>query len=82
LRPTAISEGPHLRAGAAGAPIDRHDPKWAKKGLFVMLMLEENLARVSTYLDVDSVLLTVQQGNQQVMAAQLADEADRAKVAL
>jgi hypothetical protein len=47
-----------------------------------MLMLEENLARVSTYLDVDSVLLTVQQGNQQVMAAQLADEADRAKVAL
>ena len=28
-----------------GAPIDRDDPKWAKKGLFVMLMLDENLAR-------------------------------------
>lgn len=63
-----------------GAPIDRDDPKWAKKGLFVMLMLEENLARVSTYLDVESLLLTVHQGNQQVMAAQLADETDRAKV--
>lgn len=63
-----------------GAPIDRNDPKWAKKGLFVMLMLEENLARVSTCLDVDSLLLTVKQGNQQVIAAQLADEADRTKV--
>ncbi len=45
-----------------GAPIDRNDPKWAKKGLFVMLMLEENLARVNTSLDVDSLLLTVKQG--------------------
>jgi GntR family transcriptional regulator/MocR family aminotransferase len=63
-----------------GAPIDRNDPKWAKKGLFVMLMLEENLARVSTFLDPDSLVLTIRQGNQQVMAAQLADEGDRAKV--
>jgi GntR family transcriptional regulator / MocR family aminotransferase len=63
-----------------GAPIDRSDPKWAKKGLFVMLMLEENLARVNTHLDVDSLLLTVKQGNLQVMSAQLADEGDRAKV--
>jgi GntR family transcriptional regulator/MocR family aminotransferase len=63
-----------------GAPIDRNDPKWAKKGLFVMLMLEENLARVNTSLDVDSLLLKVTQHNQQVMAAQLADETDRAKV--
>jgi GntR family transcriptional regulator / MocR family aminotransferase len=63
-----------------GAPIDRNDPKWAKKGLFVMLMLDENLARVNTSLDLDSLRLTVKQGNQQVAAAQLADEADRAKI--
>jgi GntR family transcriptional regulator/MocR family aminotransferase len=63
-----------------GAPIDRDDPKWAKKGLFVMLMLEENLARVNTSLDLDSLLLTVKQGNAQVISAQLADEADRTKI--
>ena len=34
---------PHDRIFALarpGAPIDRSDPKWAKKGLFVMLMLD------------------------------------------
>jgi GntR family transcriptional regulator/MocR family aminotransferase len=63
-----------------GAPIDRNDPKWAKKGLFVMLMLDENLARVDTWLDLDSLRLTVRQGNQQVAAAQLSDEEDRSKI--
>jgi GntR family transcriptional regulator/MocR family aminotransferase len=63
-----------------GAPIDRNDPKWAKKGLFVMLMLDENLARVDTCLDLDSLRLTVRQGNQQVAAAQLSDQEDRAKI--
>ncbi len=63
-----------------GAPIDRNEPQWAKKGLFVMLMLEENLARVNTFLDPESLVLTIKQGNQQVIAAQLADEADRTKV--
>ena len=63
-----------------GAPIDRADPKWAKKGLFVMLMLDENLARVDTFLDLESLVLTVKQGNQQVAAAQLGDAADRARI--
>jgi GntR family transcriptional regulator/MocR family aminotransferase len=63
-----------------GAPIERNDPKWAKKGLFVMLMLDENLARVNTCLDLETLLLTVKQGNQQAMAAQLADETDRTRV--
>ncbi len=74
---------PHDRIFALarpGAPIDRDDPKWAKKGLFVMLMLDENLARVSTSLDLDSLRLTVKQGNLQVASAQLADAEDRAKV--
>jgi GntR family transcriptional regulator / MocR family aminotransferase len=74
---------PHDRIFALarpGAPIDRGDAKWAKKGLFVMLMLDENLARVQTSLDLDSLLLTVRQGNQQALAARLADEADRGKL--
>ena len=74
---------PHDRVFALarpGAPIDRADPKWAKKGLFVMLMLDENLARVSTALDLDSLRLTVKQGNQQVASAQLADAEDRAHI--
>ncbi len=74
---------PHDRIFALarpGAPIDRSDPKWAKKGLFVMLMLDENLARVNTYLDLDSLHLTVKQGNQQVAAAQLTDETHRTRI--
>jgi GntR family transcriptional regulator / MocR family aminotransferase len=74
---------PHDRIFALarpGAPIDRADPKWAKKGLFVMLMLDENLARVNTSLDLDSLWLTVRQGNQQVASVQLADAEDRAKI--
>jgi GntR family transcriptional regulator/MocR family aminotransferase len=63
-----------------GAPIDRAEPKWAKKGLFVMLMLDENLARVQTSLDLDTLRLTVKQGNAQVAAAQLADAQDRAQI--
>jgi GntR family transcriptional regulator / MocR family aminotransferase len=63
-----------------GAPIDRDEPKWAKKGLFVMLMLDEGLARVNTELDLDSLRLCVKQGNHQVASGQLTDEADRAKL--
>jgi GntR family transcriptional regulator/MocR family aminotransferase len=63
-----------------GAPIDRAEPKWAKKGLFVMLMLDENLAQVQTSLDLDTLRLTVKQGNAQVAAAQLADAQDRAQI--
>ena len=38
-----------------------------------MLMLDENLARVETTLDVETMRLTVRQGNQQVASAQLTD---------
>jgi GntR family transcriptional regulator/MocR family aminotransferase len=40
-------------------PIDAESPRWAKKGLFLMLMLDEELARVQTYLDVETMQLTV-----------------------
>lgn len=63
-----------------GAPIDRDDPKWAKKGLFVMLMLDEGLARVNTSLDLDTLRLTVKEGNREVASAQLADAAERTQI--
>jgi GntR family transcriptional regulator / MocR family aminotransferase len=63
-----------------GAPFDTSEPKWGKKGLFVMLMLEEALARVRTTLDVDTMQLTIAQDNHQLLSADLRDEAARTKV--
>ena len=63
-----------------GAPIDAEDPKWAKKGLFAMLMLDEGLARVQTRLDLDSQRLTVMQGNREIATARLSDEAERVEI--
>lgn len=56
-----------------GSPIDPAAPRWAKKGLFVMLMLDEALARVQTHLDIDTVAFTANDGNRQVLSANLAD---------
>jgi len=63
-----------------GAPYDISEPKWGKKGLFVMLMLEEALARVRTTLDVDTMQLTIAQDNRQLLSADLRDEAARTRV--
>jgi GntR family transcriptional regulator / MocR family aminotransferase len=74
---------PHDRVFALarpGAPIEGEDPKWAKKGLFVMLMLDENLAKVATSLDPETMRLTVMDGNREVASADLSDQADRAKI--
>ena len=74
---------PHDRIFALvrpGAPFDLSQPRWGKKGLFVMLMLEEALARVSTTLDVETRKLTIMQGNSQLIVADLDDEAARARV--
>ncbi len=46
---------PHL-------PIDVAAPRWAKKGLFLMLMLDGALAQVRTHLAFDSLELTVLRG--------------------
>ncbi len=59
-----------------GAPIDPAEPKWAKKSLFLMLMLDDGLAELKTHLDVETRRLTVMQGNVQVLAANLDDERD------
>ena len=63
-----------------GAPYDIGQPRWGKKGLFVMLMLEEALARVRTTLDVETMQLTIVQDNRQLLVADLNDEGERAKV--
>ncbi|HTV19796.1 MAG TPA: MOSC domain-containing protein [Polyangiaceae bacterium] len=42
-----------------GMPIDPAAPRWMKKGAFLMLMLDESLARVHTRLDVDTLELTL-----------------------
>jgi GntR family transcriptional regulator/MocR family aminotransferase len=44
-----------------GAPVDNDDPQWAKKGLFVMLMLDEGLASMRTHLDLETLRLTAMQ---------------------
>jgi GntR family transcriptional regulator / MocR family aminotransferase len=63
-----------------GAPFDTSDPRWGKKGLFVMLMLEEALARVRTTLNVETMQLTITQDNHQLIVADLDDETARAQV--
>jgi len=74
---------PHDRAFALArptSPIDSHCAKWAKKGSFVMLMLDEALARVRTQLDVDTLDFTIMQGNEQVLAVNLGSERGRGEV--
>jgi GntR family transcriptional regulator / MocR family aminotransferase len=61
-------------------PIDPDEPKWAKKGLFIMLMLEEQLAQVQTHLNIDTLRLTIARNGEDVLAADLNSDADRAEV--
>ena len=74
---------PHDRIFALArprSPIETDTAKWAKKGLFVMLMLDEALARVRTQLDVETLDFTIQQGNQQLLAVNLASQKGRSQV--
>jgi GntR family transcriptional regulator/MocR family aminotransferase len=59
-----------------GAPIDPAEPKWAKKSLFLMLMLDDGLAELKTHLDSETRRLTVKDGNTQLLCADLDDERD------
>jgi GntR family transcriptional regulator/MocR family aminotransferase len=58
-----------------GVAITAEEPKWAKKGLFVMLMLDEGLASVRTHLDEQTLRLTVRDGERQLLSADLGDMA-------
>ncbi|HUN40252.1 MAG TPA: aminotransferase class I/II-fold pyridoxal phosphate-dependent enzyme [Acetobacteraceae bacterium] len=63
-----------------GTAMNAAEPKWAKKGLFVMLMLDEGLATVRTHLDEATLQLTVLDGDRPMLAADLADADGRAQV--
>lgn len=54
-----------------GRPVDVDKPKWAKKGSFVMLMLDEALARVRTQLDVETLRFEIRRGTELALDAAL-----------
>jgi len=61
-------------------PANSYIAKWAKKGMFVMLMLDEALAEVSTHLDAETLDFTIRQGSHQLLAVNLASEKGRHEV--
>jgi GntR family transcriptional regulator/MocR family aminotransferase len=86
LQSVNLSEGkplPHDRRFALarpGVPLQADNPKWAKKGLFVMLMLEETLAKVQTHLDPDTLRFEVRSGNLTVLSVDLQEPDAKATV--
>ncbi len=86
LASIGLTEGkplPHDRRFALarpGVPLQADNPKWAKKGLFVMLMLEEALAKVQTHLDPDSLQFEVRSGNRTILSVNLGEPDARAAV--
>lgn len=78
--PAAGQPFPHDRIFALarqGSAADTDEPRWAKKGLFVMLMLEESLARVQTRLDVDTLDLTIRRENEALLSVNLEEDRGR-----
>jgi GntR family transcriptional regulator / MocR family aminotransferase len=77
LATVTLAEGkplPHDRRFALarpGVPLQVDNPKWAKKGLFVMLMLEEALAKVQTHLDPDTLQFEIRSGNRTMLSVNL-----------
>jgi GntR family transcriptional regulator / MocR family aminotransferase len=69
-----------------GVAVTAEEPKWAKKGLFVMLMLDEGLASVQTHLDEATHVLMVRGGggpgdrSEPLLSAHLDDEGGRRDV--
>ena len=60
-----------------GAPVDPFEPLWGKKGLFAMLMLDEQLASVRTFVDTDTLRFTATRNDVVVAEGNLADSDDR-----
>ena len=74
---------PHDRRFALarpGVPLQAENPKWAKKGLFVMLMLEEALAKVQTHLDPETLQFEVRAGNRTILSVKLTEPDAKAAV--
>jgi GntR family transcriptional regulator / MocR family aminotransferase len=74
---------PHDRQFALarpGVPLQADNPRWAKKGLFVMLMLEEALAKVKTHLDPETLQFDIRSGNLTILSINLNDGGARAAI--
>jgi GntR family transcriptional regulator/MocR family aminotransferase len=63
-----------------GAPIDPEAPKWAKKGLFLMSMLDDGLSEIATHLDPNSLRLTIAREDKTLLEADLNSRDGRATV--
>ena len=63
-----------------GVPLQADNPRWAKKGLFVMLMLEEALAKVKTHLDPETLQFEIRSGNQTILTVNLNDSSAKATI--
>ena len=63
-----------------GAPIDPEEPKWAKKCLFLMSMLDDGLSEITTSLDPVSLRLTIARDGRTLLEADLEASAGRAAV--
>ena len=63
-----------------GAPIDPDAPKWAKKGLFLMSMLDDGLSEIEARLDPDTLRLTIARGDEPMLIADLGERDGRAAV--
>jgi GntR family transcriptional regulator/MocR family aminotransferase len=59
------------------APVDPVEPKWAKKGNFAMLMLDEGLARAATHLDCETLRLRIDGPGRQRLEGSLENAEDR-----
>jgi len=63
-----------------GAPIDPEAPRWAKKGLFLMSMLDDGLSEIVTHLDPKTLRLTVERDEERLLVADLGERDGRAAV--
>jgi GntR family transcriptional regulator/MocR family aminotransferase len=63
-----------------GAPIDPEAPRWAKKGLFLMSMLDDGLSEIVTHVDPKTLRLTVERDEERLLVADLEDRDGRAAV--
>ena len=63
-----------------GAPIDPEAPKWAKKGLFLMSMLDDGLSEIVSHVDPNTLRLTVERDEERLLVADLGEPDGRAAV--
>jgi GntR family transcriptional regulator/MocR family aminotransferase len=63
-----------------GAPIDPEAPRWAKKGLFLMSMLDDGLSEIVTHFDPKTLRLTIERDEERLLVADLGEREGRAAV--